>query len=200
MSGADFSFYKHQLSASLNYNKVENVFERLEGTTGKIYGEWINTYSPNTPSFLKLLFECTWNKLISENGNFSARTKFGVSTNNFSPFAPFVIDGFLNIRGIGNRVDRGTASFILNAEYRQSFWKHKYFTLQAAAFVDYGTLRSPGDNYDGYFPMSEGNIFTGVGIRAHLNVFYKTCLRLDYSISPVDATQRGFTYGFGQFF
>jgi len=152
LSGADFSFYKHQLSASLNYNKVENVFERLEGTTGKIYGEWINTYSPNTPSFLKLLFECTWNKLISENGNFSARTKFGVSTNNFSPFAPFVIDGFLNIRGIGNRVDRGTASFILNAEYRQSFWKHKYFTLQAAAFVDYGTLRSPGDNYDRYFP------------------------------------------------
>ncbi len=199
-SQMDFSFFKHQLSASLNFNKVENIYERQNGVKGTIYGEWINTYSENAPSFLKLLFDCTWNTLHGERGNLSTRTKFGLSTNNYSPFAPFVLDGLLNVRGIGNRVERGTASLVLNAEYRYSFWKHKFVTFQAAAFVDYGTLRNPGDNFDEFFPMSEQNIFTGVGIRANLNVLYKTCIRVDYSFNPTDVTQQGFTFGFGQFF
>jgi outer membrane protein insertion porin family len=196
----DFSFFKHQLHSSLNFTKIENTFERKQGSTGMIYGEWIHTYTEDAPSFMKLLLECSWHKLVGERGNLSSRAQFGLSTNNFSPFAPFVLDGLINVRGIGNRVERGTASLVLNTEYRHTFWKHDYVTVQAAGFVDYGTLRTPGDDFEDFLTRDEQNIFTGIGIRAHLNVFYKISLRIDYSINPTDITQRGFTFGFGQFF
>lgn len=196
----DFSFYKHQLHSSLNFSKIENLYERKQGTVGMIYGEWINTYSENAPSFMKLLLECSWHKLIGERGNISSRAQFGLSTNNHSPFAPFVLDGFINVRGIGNRVERGTSSLVLNTEFRHTFWKHEYVTFQAAGFIDYGALRQPGDSFDDFFSRDEQHIYTGIGIRAHLNVFYKTCLRVDYSVNPTDVMQRGFTFGFGQFF
>ena len=196
----DFSFYKHQVHASLTLSKIENTYERKQGALCMVYGEWINTYSENAPSFMKLLVECGWHKLVGERGNLNNRAQFGIATNNYSPFAPFVLDGFINVRGIGNRVERGTASLVLNTEYRHTVWKHKYVTFQAAGFIDYGTLRQPGDSFDDFLSRDEQHIYTGIGIRAHLNVFYKTSLRLDYSVNPTDVTQRGFTFGFGQFF
>lgn len=196
----DFSFFKHQVQTSIEHAKLENLYERKAGLSGRVYGEWIHTYTDNAPSFLKLLLDGSWQTFTGKRGNLATHMRFGISTNNYSPFSPFVLDGFQNVRGIGNRVERGTAELIVNAEYRYSFLKHKYVTLQAAGFVDYGSLRSAGDKFDQFFEKSENNIFTGVGIRVHLNVLYKTCVRVDYSVSPANPSQQGFTFGFGQFF
>ncbi len=195
------NFHKHQLRTSLNFNKVEYLYERQEGYAGRAYGEWINTYETNdNPSFLKTVFEGRSYRLIGERGNWASRVRFGLSTNNFSPFAPFVLDGFINVRGIGNRTERGTAELIVNTEYRHTFWVHKWFTIQGALFADYGSLRPAGGKIVDLFPMSENNLFTGGGIRFHLNVLYRTSLRLDYSVSPFNPSSHGFTFGFGQFF
>lgn len=195
------NFHKHQVRTSLNYNKINYLYERQEGFSGRVYGEWIHTYEVSKDNrFLKLELEAAWYKFVGKRGNFAFRTRFGLATNTFSPFAPFVLDGFLNVRGIGNRVDRGTAKVIMNAEYRQTLWNHRVFTLQGAIFSDYGSLRRPGQSFNQVFPNSEYNIFTGGGLRFHLNVWYKTSIRVDYSVNPFNPQNGGFTFGFGQFF
>lgn len=95
-------------------------------------------------SFVKFTSDFTSYKNIWKRGNLAFHHKFGIATNNFSPFSPFVIDGFLNIRGVGNRIERGTAEHIINLEYRHTLFNKKYFTLQGIMFIDYGALRDAG--------------------------------------------------------
>ncbi|MDG1331839.1 MAG: POTRA domain-containing protein [Crocinitomicaceae bacterium] len=195
-----FNFNKHQLRLHVETNRVEYLFERLEGWKARVYGEWIKTYSDNAPSFLKLQLSGSYYKLVGERGNLAASVRIGTSSNEESPFAPFVLDGFLNVRGIGNRVERGTAEIVVNGEYRHSLWLHKYVTLQSAAFFDYGALREAGKSFNTFFDDENPSLFLGAGLRFNLNILYKTCIRIDYSVNPFDPSQRGFTFGFGQFF
>ncbi len=196
-----FNFHKHQLRMHLESNKVENLFERQKGWKAKIYGEWIHTYTDGTaPSFLKLELSGSYYHLVGERGNLASSVRFGTSTNAESPFAPFVLDGFLNVRGIGNRVERGTAELIVNTEYRHTLLLHKIVTLQSAAFFDYGALRTAGKSFNTFFDGDHPNLFLGAGLRFNLNILYKTCIRIDYSVNPFDPSIQGFTFGFGQFF
>jgi outer membrane protein insertion porin family len=195
-----FNFHKHQLRSHVETNRVQYLFERQSGWKARAYGEWIKTYADFAPSFLKLTLDGTYYRLIGDRGNFAGRFRFGTSSNEFSPFAPFVLDGFINVRGIGNRVERGTAELILNAEYRHSLWIHKYVTLQSTTFFDYGTLREAGQSFNTMFDDENPNLFLGAGLRFNLNVIYNTCIRVDYSVNPFDPSQHGLTFGFGQFF
>ena len=198
-----FNFHKHQLRTHIESNKVENLFERQSGWKARVYGEWIHTYSNGpgaAPSFLKLQLSGSYYRLVGKRGNFASSVRFGTSTNTDSPFSPFVLDGFLNVRGIGNRVERGTAEIIVNTEYRHTVWLHKIVTLQSAAFFDYGALRTAGKSFGTFFDGENPNLFLGAGLRFNLNVLYKTCIRVDYSVNPFDPSKRGFTFGFGQFF
>lgn len=195
-----FNFHKHQLRTHFESNKVENLFERQNGWKARVYGEWIHTYSDGAPSFLKLQLSANYYRLLGKRGNFACAARFGTSTNAESPFAPFVLDGFLNVRGIGNRVERGTAEIVLNSEYRHTFLVHKIVTVQSAAVLDFGALRAAGKSFDSFFDDDKPHLFLGAGLRFNLNVLYKTCIRVDYSVNPFDTSQRGFTFGFGQFF
>jgi outer membrane protein assembly factor BamA len=197
----NFSFHKHQLRTHIESNKVENLFERQDGWKAKVYGEWIHTYTDGTaPSFLKLQLSGSYYQLIGERGNLASSVRFGTASNAESPFAPFVLDGFLNVRGIGNRVERGTAEIVVNTEYRHTLWLHKTVTLQSAAFFDYGALRTAGKSFNTFFDDDQPNLFLGAGLRFNLNILYKTCIRIDYSVNPFDPTMHGLTFGFGQFF
>ena len=196
-----FNFHKHQLRTHIESNKVENVFERQGGWKAKMYGEWIHTYANGmAPSFLKLELSGAYYRLVGKRGNFASSVRFGTSTNTESPFSPFVLDGFLNVRGIGNRVERGTAKIIVNTEYRHTFFVHKFVTLQSATFADYGALRTAGKSFNTFFDGDQPNLFLGAGLRFNLNILYKTCIRVDYSVNPFDPSMHGFTFGFGQFF
>lgn len=196
-----FNFHKHQVRSHIESNRVENLFERRKGWKARAYGEWIHTYADApAPSFLKLQLQGNYYHLVGKRGNLAGAIRLGTASNAASPFAPFVLDGFLNVRGIGNRVERGTAELVLNAEYRHTVWMHKYVTIQAALFTDYGALRTPGAVYNTLFDDAHPNVFTGGGIRFNLNIIYNTCIRVDYSINPFSPSQGGFTFGFGQFF
>ncbi|MEO0341135.1 MAG: POTRA domain-containing protein [Bacteroidota bacterium] len=72
--------------------------------------------------FYILLNETRYFHRLGRRGNLAARLRIGLSTNNDSPFAPFVLDSYINIRGSGNRIDRGTAALILNLEYRHTLF------------------------------------------------------------------------------
>lgn len=200
LSQKSFHFNKYQIRSSINLNKVENLYEKQDGIKSQIYCEYIHTQEYPDASFTKFLSNFTWYKKTSHRGNLATKVHFGISTNKISPFSPFVLDGLINVRGIGNRIMRGTAELVLNAEYRYTIWKNKLIGIQPAIFADYGTLREPGKKIESLFDNSDLHLFTGGGIRLHFNAWYKTCIRLDYSFNPSYPTMGGFTFGFGQFF
>lgn len=196
----EFSFNKYQIRLQANYEAINQHYEFREGLSAAYFSEMIQTEGFPEASFFKATTGLKYFKRIGKKGNVGAQAKFGISTNNFSPFAPFVLDGFINVRGIGNRVARGTAEFIINSEYLHTFLKKKYFILQGAGFADYGTLRAPGAELSDLFTGNEVNLFLGAGIRLHSRFIYKTIFRLDYSVNPTNVSERAFTFGLGQFF
>jgi hypothetical protein len=42
----------------------------------------------------------------------------------------------LNIRGVGNIIDRGTAAIVLNTEYRYTLYEKGWFSLKGNTFID----------------------------------------------------------------
>lgn len=195
-----FTFNKYQIRFRADYMGINQHFEFVEGFSSAFFTETIQTEGVPEASFFKATNELKYFSRIGKRGNLGFRNRIGISTNNNSPFAPFVLDGFINIRGIGNRVERGTAEIILSAEYRYSIFQHKYFIAQLAGFGDYGALREPGGDFGTLFNGPETNLFLGGGIRLHSRFIYKILLRVDYSINPTDLKKGGFTFGLGQYF
>jgi len=139
-------------------------------------------------------------KRIGLRGNLASRVRFGIATNNDTPFAPFVVDSHVNIRGVGNRIDRGTAQLILNTEYRHTLKENKKFGVQAVAFSDAGTWRNPGGELKDIFDKNQFRVFVGGGFRLIYNKIYGAVFRVDYGIDVFNKEQRGFVIGLGQYF
>ena len=200
LPSASFSFFKYQIKSSITYNSVNQHYEFFDGLMLKFYIETIQTKDYPMASFLKLKTNVKYYTRLGENGNFGIHHNFGIATNNFSPFSPFVLDGFINIRGIGNRVIRGTAENIINLEYRHTILNKKYFTLQTIAFTDIGSLRQAGDSFKSMFSKNALNYYSGIGLRLHSKFFYKAIFRVDYAVNVTNFNQGGFSFGLGQFF
>ena len=137
---------------------------------------------------------------IGDKGNLAIRLQMGIATNNNSPFAPYVIDSHINLRGVGNRIARGTAQFIINAEYRSTFYETKKWAVQTVTFLDIGAWRTPGGSFGEVFSTNNSRQFAGGGLRFIYQKIYGTALRIDYGINVQNIKQRGVTIGFGQYF
>lgn len=137
---------------------------------------------------------------VKQKGNLATRLRLGIASNNDTPFAPFVADSHMNIRGIGNRIDRGTAQFVLNIEYRQSILETTRWGVQVVAFADSGTWRNPGGALDDLIDRENFKQFVGGGIRIIYKKIYGSVLRIDYGIGIYDNSQKGFVIGLGQYF
>ena len=135
---------------------------------------------------------------IGTRGNLATRLRLGLSTNEPSPFAPFVLDSYVNIRGVGNRVDRGTGSVVANVEYRQTFFDKKLFAAQAVAFSDFGSWRKPGGTLADFTQSRNMKAFSGLGLRLIFKQAFDTMLRVDYGF---DYNHKGgLVIGIGQYF
>ncbi len=124
----------------------------------------------------------------------------GLSSNQESPFAPFVLDSYLNIRGVGNRVDRGTGAIILNAEYRYSLLEKDRIAIQGILFSDTGSWRNPGGNFSGFTDSNNFVLFAGGGLRFIHKKIYNAILRIDYGFNLQETGINGFVLGVGQYF
>lgn len=197
----EFNFNKYQIRFRVDYEGVNQHYEFREGISLGFFSEVIQTEGFPEASFFKATTRFKYFKRIGKNGNLGIQNQLGISTNNDSPFAPFVLDGFINVRGIGNRVERGTGEFIINAEYLHTILKKKYFIAQLAAFSDYGALRSPGASIGSIFQEQKTNLYAGIGLRLHSRFIYKTIFRLDLSTKIIQNDKKiAFTFGLGQFF
>lgn len=155
----------------------------------------------NERSWFQILMNDTrYFKRLRQKGNLGIRLRLGISTNNNTPFAPFVLDSYVNIRGSGNRIDRGTAAIILNLEYRHTFFDKNQFAGQFVAFSDSGTWRSPGGSFSDLGDSNNFRHFLGGGVRFIYKKAFNAILRLDYGIDIYDFDQRGVVIGIGQYF
>ena len=129
------------------YNAITNDYQYVDGFRNRFsYGFTLHSSGDN--DLLRNFFigrnDFEYFKRVGSRGNWANRLRIGMATNSTTPFAPFALDNQLNIRGVGNVVDRGTASVVINTEYRYTLYEKGWFALQGNTFVDAGTWQVPG--------------------------------------------------------
>lgn len=139
-------------------------------------------------------------KRLGENGNWANRLRLGYATNSTTPFAPFALDNQLNIRGVGNTIDRGTASVVLNTEYRHTILEKGWFAMQANVFADAGTWQDPGGDFGDLVSGKSASLFSGLGVRFIHKRIFNAVFRIDYGISLGKKSNNGLVFGIGQYF
>jgi outer membrane protein insertion porin family len=198
-SGKSFNLFKYQVRMQLELRKIEHHYEKRAGQYNLFHIEWIETPIYSGASFLKMTNHFKQFLKFGERHNFIIRNETGIASNNESPFSPFVIDDFVNVRGIGNRVARGTAMTSFNSEYLFTFIKHPWFFAQMGVFFDLSYLRPAGEKIEAIFNASNTFTTAGLGLRLHSRKYYNTVFRLDYGINLKDQKQGGFVIGLGQY-
>lgn len=176
------------------FNEYRDGFSNIacfEVTTAPELGDNIFWKFQNTTAYYKR---------IGKGGNLAFRLNIGISDNDFTPFPAFVLDNYLNVRGIGDRVLRGSKEVSFNAEYRQMIFEHKIGAIQIVPFVDIGALALSGRAFDTITQQRNQGIFGGLGLRVSVRRFANTILRLDLSTDLRNTENRGFGFGLGQYF
>ncbi|MEO1255082.1 MAG: outer membrane protein assembly factor, partial [Bacteroidota bacterium] len=181
------------------WNHINYHFFYLDGWHNQLNIETVQSLDGD-PSFYIAFNDIKKYWRNGTKGNIATRLRLGLSTNEESPFAPFVLDSYLNIRGVGNRVDRGTGAIILNAEYRHTFFDRQNIAIQGVAFSDTGSWRNPGGNFTDFSNDDNFVLFAGGGGRfIHKKIFY-AILRVDYGFNLQEPSINGFVLGIGQYF
>lgn len=132
--------------------------------------------------------------------NVAMRLRFAIASNMETPFAPFVVDSYVNIRGVGNTIDRGTGQIVFNAELRHTIWDKEDWASQFIMFSDFGTWRRAGNSFEDFLDNEIMQYFVGTGFRLIFKKYYSGILRIDYGIDVFDFKKRGIVFGLGQYF
>jgi len=132
---------------------------------------------------------------VAEKGNWASRLRVGFSSNAESPFAPFAVDNNLNLRGVGNTIDRGTGVLVLNTEYRHTLIEKKWFVLQSNTFIDAGSWRNPGGDFGDFGKSENLRIYPGFGLRFIHKWIYNATFRIDYGMGVTENATQGLVFG-----
>ncbi|MEL6917113.1 MAG: POTRA domain-containing protein [Bacteroidota bacterium] len=190
------------------YVDLDIDYQYFDGITSEFTAQYIQFINGSDQAevflddFLSLRNDFIYYKKLNQKGNWANRLRLAAAIGNEdSPFAPFTLDNQLNIRGVGNTVDRGTAAIVLNTEYRHTFYEKDWFVIQGNAFLDAGTWRNPGEDFSELFNGTNVRVFPGVGIRFIHKRIFNAVFRLDYGfgISESENTN-GIVFGIGQYF
>lgn len=185
------------------YNNITNEYQYVDGFRSIFtYSFTLNSSGDN--ELLRNFFigrnDFEYFKRIGNKGNWANRLRLGYATNATTPFAPFALDNQLNIRGVGNTIDRGTASVVFNTEYRHTVLEKGWFAMQANAFVDAGTWQEPGGNLGDLIEGEKATLFSGLGLRFIHKRIFNAVFRIDYGISLGKKANNGIVFGIGQYF
>jgi outer membrane protein assembly factor BamA len=192
----DAKFWKFLTKFFYQYYAVKHHYHYLNGFANQVIYQ--NVQAGYT--FHSLTNTSKYYKRIKDKGVLATRFIVGLGTNNDTPFAPFVIDNHLNVRGVGDRVNRGNATLTFNVEYRHTVYDKKWLTLEAVAFTDWASLQNAGQSLS---TLGKGeNIYgtSGIGARFHLKRIFGATLRLDYGFGLKDNSEQGLVVGIGQYF
>ena len=194
------NIHKWLLKGIYEYNKLDYFYQYVSGFKSQFNFQYVTSTNDALPDFF-----IGWNdfflfKRVGKKGNWANRLRLGFATNDDTPFAPFSVDNNLNIRGVGNTIDRGTGAIVLNSEYRQTLIEKGWFVLQGNAFIDAGSWRNPGGDL-GDFRRSENiKVYPGLGLRFIHKKIYNAIFRIDYGYGISENATKGFVFGIGQYF
>ncbi|WP_335682122.1 outer membrane protein assembly factor [Polaribacter sp. SA4-12] len=185
------------------FNNLDFYYQYVSGFKSILYTQYVATKNNFQDSFF-----ITWNdffyyKRLGGNGNWANRLRFGLSSNEKTPFAPFALDNNVNLRGVGILVDRGTGSFVWNTEYRHTIYDKDWLAVQTNIFTDFGSWRNPGGEINDFFKSDNMRVYSGIGLRFISKKIYNATFRIDYgfrlSNNPGNS-KGGLVFGIGQYF
>ncbi len=197
--GQVINLFKYQVRTQLELQKTQYHYERRSGIHNLLHAEWIETPVYSDATFLKISNDLKYMTKFGKRHNLILKNTTGVASNKKSPFSPFVIDDFVNVRGIGNRVIRGTGLTSFNSEYLFTVLKHPLCFVQLASFFDLSYIRPPGGTLADVFKSDNTFTTAGFGLRFHSRKWYNTVFRVDYGINLKDPSKGGFVFGLGQY-
>jgi len=197
----NFQTKKLLLKSTLDFNQLKRYYYFEDGFRSRFSNTWVlGRNFGGERLFFTIENETTFFKRLGSRGNWATRLQLGFSRNIRTPFPAFIIDNNLNIRGIGNKVQRGSALANLNTEYRYTMYEQRWLTIQENAFIDIAAIRPAGDKLQTSFNPVNFKPFGGIGIRVIHKYIHNAILRIDYGFSLGTPKQRGFVFGIGQFF
>ncbi len=202
---AALNLNKALFKLALNYDGLSYYQNFISGHHLATSYQFVETFEQQQPLFNIVearyrYFKKFGNKSGKTNSNLAFRAVVGLATNNDSPFSPFVIDSYKNIRGVGDRVERGTAILSLNTEYRYQVWAGNNWAIQTVAFLDIGTIRQPQAEVIEAIRSEQINEFAGIGCRFIYKKIFNGLIRVDYAVDLSAWNNRHFVLGLGQYF
>lgn len=196
----NISANKVMIKGLYEYNNLDFEYQYVTGFKSLLNLQYVMSNNDVLPTFLIGWNDFNYYKKVGEKGNWASRLRLGLATNNDSAFAPFSLDNNLNIRGVGNTIDRGTGAIVLNTEYRRTLYEKGWFVLQGNAFVDAGSWRNPGGNFSDFVTSDNIRVFPGLGLRFIHKTIFNAVFRIDYGYGISKNDARGFVFGIGQYF
>ncbi len=193
--------------AAYRYIDFDIDYQYFDGFQNEFTGQYIQQLNGDAPAqeflgdFLSLRNDFVYYKKLGSRGNWANRLRLAATIGNEdSPFAPFTLDNQLNIRGVGNVVDRGTAAIVLNTEYRHTLYEKGWFVVQSNVFLDAGAWRDPGEPFSQLFDGSNTRVYPGAGFRLIHKRIFNAVFRLDYGFGIGTNATNGIVFGIGQYF
>ncbi len=182
------------------FDNLDYYYQYTGGFKSTFNIQYVIASNETLPDFLIWWNDFQYFMRVGDKGNWANRLRIGLATNADSPFAPFSVDNNLNVRGVGNTIDRGTGVIVLNTEYRYTFVDKSWFVVQGNAFVDAGSWRNPGGDLSDFGDDQNLRVYPGIGMRfIHKKIFNAT-FRVDYGYGITPSATSGFVFGIGQYF
>lgn len=182
------------------YNNINYYYQYQEGFSSVFNFQYVTSREEVLPEFVIGWNDFSYFLRVGKKGNWANRLRLGLASNDDSPFAPFSVDNNLNVRGVGNTIDRGTGVIVLNTEYRYTFIDKNWFALQGNAFVDAGSWRNPGGDFGDFGDSQNLRIYPGIGLRFIHKKIFNAIFRIDYGYGITPDATNGFVFGIGQYF
>ncbi len=192
--------HKTLLKVFYEYNHTDTNYQYITGIKSQFRIQYVKRINHYSPAFLIGINDLFYFHQAGKKGTWASRFRIGLASNNESPFAPFALDNNINIRGVGNTIDRGTGSIVLNTEYRYTVFEKGNLAIQTNLFIDMGAWRKPGGTLTDFFQSENQQVYPGIGLRFIHKKIYNTIFRIDYGYGITSDATNGFVFGIGQYF
>lgn len=182
------------------YNNLDYDYQYVAGFKSMLNFQVVTSTSESLPEFVIGWNDFSYYARFGDKGNWASRLRLGLASNNESPFAPFSVDNNVNLRGVGNVIDRGTGAIVINTEYRHTLFEKGWFSLQGNAFVDAGSWRNPGGDFSDFGKSENIRVYPGLGLRFIHKSIFNAIFRIDYGVGVTENGSKGLVFGIGQYF
>ncbi len=182
------------------FNSLDYYYQYVSGFRSLFNIQYVTATSQDVSDFV-----IGWNDLhyytrVGDKGNWASRLRVGLATNDETPFAPFSVDNNVNLRGVGNTIDRGTGAIVVNTEYRHTLLDKDWLAIQGNAFIDAGTWRNPGGDFGDFAESKNIRVYPGFGFRFIHKRIFNAIFRIDYGFGITKGETQGLVFGIGQYF